>query len=70
MVQTMGLVVCAGIAAWRGHLRRDARVLRVGVFRDRPWFAFSKRHALRCISIFHVRIFVVGLDWRENEQLN
>ena len=70
MVQTMGLVVCAGVGAGRGHLRGDACVLRVGVFRSGSPFAFGERYALRGVSIFHVRLFVMGLDRCENEQLS
>jgi hypothetical protein len=70
MVQTMGLALCAGIGAGRDNLRGHGRILRVGVFRGGSSFAFRERYALRRVSFFHVRVFVVGLDWGADEQLN
>ena len=63
----MGLVVFAGVRTGRDHLYRNARVLRVGISRGGPPFAFRERHALWRISFFHVRLSSVGLDWREDE---
>jgi hypothetical protein len=66
LVQTLGLVLPAGIVA--GHRDRHdcAVILRASVLGGGSEVAFGERHALRRLSIFCLLLSVVGLDRRED----